>query len=111
MESTSRLVRIAVSGVLSSCEATAAKSRADSRAALVFSCSVLMRSSIPSTASEISTASRTPRTFTSSGLDCALIRRACCASSRNGLTTMSEMTQPTITVPTSTPPQIARMRM
>ena len=98
MESTSRLVRIAVSGVRSSWEATAAKSLADSSAALVRCCSSPMRASIPSTASAISTASWTPRTFTSSGLDCALITRACSASTRNGLIMISHSTEATTTV-------------
>ena len=101
---------MAVNGVRSSWEATAAKSRADSSAALVRCCSSPMRASIPSTASAISTASCTPRTCTSSGLDCALIARACCASSRKGLIMIDHITQPTRTVPMITPPQINNTR-
>lgn len=65
-----------------------------------------MRLSMP-TASAISTASRTPRTCTSSGLDWVLMARARCASSRNGLIMTSEITQPTTTVPPITPAQIS----
>lgn len=101
---------MAVNGVRSSWEATAAKSRADSSAALVRCCSLPMRASIPSTASAISTASRTPRTWTSSGLDWALIARACWASSRKGLTMINEITQPTTTVPPITLAQISNTR-
>ena len=104
------MVRIAVSGVRSSWEATAAKSRADSNAALVRCCSSPMRASMPSTASAISTASCTPRTFTSSGLDCALMTRACSASTRNGLIMISHSTEATTTVATMTPPQISSTR-
>src|ERR1700692_946608 len=101
---------MAVSGVRSSCEATEAKSRADSSAALVRCCSSPMRASMPSTASEISTASHTPRTWTSSGLDCALIARAWAANRWNGLIMISHITPPTRKVPTMTPPHIGSPR-
>ena len=76
--STSRLVRIAVSGVRSSCDDTAAKSRADVSAALVRSCSSQMRCSMPLTASAISTASVAPRTSMSGASSPASIGRVCC---------------------------------
>ncbi|CNM31204.1 Uncharacterised protein [Mycobacterium tuberculosis] len=60
MASTSRLVRIAVSGVRSSCEDTAAKSRAEASASMVRFCASQMRCSMPRIASAISTASLAP---------------------------------------------------
>ena len=60
--STSRLVRIAVSGVRNSCDDTAAKSRADASASSVRFCSSQIRCSMPRMASAISTASLAPRT-------------------------------------------------
>ena len=69
-----------------------------------------MRASMPSTASAISTASLTPRTCTSSGLDWALMARACWASTRNGLIMISEISQPITTVPAITPAQINSTR-
>ena len=78
VDSTSRLVRIAVSGVRSSWAEAAAKSRADVSAALVRSCSSQIRSSMPLMASAISTASVAPRTSMSGASSPASIIRVCC---------------------------------
>ena len=92
--STSRLVRIAVSGVRSSCDVTAAKSRAEASAALVRSCSSQMRCTMPLTASAISTASVAPRTSTSGASPPTSIARVCCASRLSGRTANAASSQP-----------------
>ncbi|PQM44728.1 hypothetical protein C1Y40_05116 [Mycobacterium talmoniae] len=86
VDSTSRLVRIAVSGVRSSWEDTAAKSRAEASASLVRSCSVQIRSSMPRIASAISTASVAPRTSIWGRSSPTSIERACCANRLSGRT-------------------------
>ncbi len=98
----SRLVRIAVSGVRSSCADTDAKSRADASAALVRSCSFHTRSSRPLTASAISTASVAPRTSTSGSSSPASIWRVCSARRLSGRTASAASTQPnTVAAPTA----------
>ncbi|CNV48141.1 Uncharacterised protein [Mycobacterium tuberculosis] len=86
VDSTSRLVRIAVSGVRSSWEDTAAKSRADASASLVRFCSFQMRCSMPRIASAISMASLAPCTSTRGASSPASMDRVCSASCLNGRT-------------------------
>lgn len=92
VDSTSRLVRIAVSGLRSSWAVTAEKSRADASASLVRSCSFQMRCSMPRIASAISTASLAPRTATC-GRSSASIERACWANRLNGRTAKAASSQ------------------
>ena len=78
----------------SSWEATAAKSRADSNAALVRFLLITDAGQHALDGLGDLHGLRTPRTCTSSGLDCALMA-ACWASRRNGVTMISEIIQPT----------------
>ena len=86
VDNTSRLVRIAVSGVRSSWDDTAAKSRAEASASLVRCCSVQIRCSMPRIASAISTASVAPCTSTCGVSSPASMDRVCWASCLKGRT-------------------------
>ncbi len=93
VESTSRFVRMAVRGVRSSWEDTAAKSRAEASASLVRICSFQMRCSMPRMASAISMASLAPCTSTRGASSPASIERVCSASCLKGRTANTASSQ------------------